>query len=84
MNLQLIVHHEEKRMGRPKGSKNKPKQKVPGFISEPSGRLNVRVSSTTRESLVQLKEDFGLNTQEEVLEKTVSIVMALRKVLTAI
>ena len=70
-------------MGRPMGSKNKPKQNVPSFISEPSGRLNVRVSSTTRESLVQLKEDFGLKTQEEVLEKTVAIVMALRKALTS-
>jgi len=70
-------------MGRPMGSKNKPKQKIPGFISDASGRLNVRVSSTTRESLVQLKEDFGLNTQEEVLEKTVAIVMALRKALTS-
>ncbi|MBP1314198.1 hypothetical protein [Herbaspirillum sp. 1130] len=70
-------------MGRPKGSKNKLKEKQPGFISEPGGRLNVRVSLTTRESLVQLKEDFGLNTQEEVLEKTVSIVMALRNAIAS-
>lgn len=70
-------------MGRPKGSKNKAKEKPPSFISEPGGRLNVRVSLTTRESLLQLKEDFGLNTQEEVLEKTVAIVMALRNAIAS-
>ncbi|WP_139347203.1 hypothetical protein [Herbaspirillum sp. VT-16-41] len=67
-------------MGRPKGSKNKPKQpNVSGFISEPAGRINARVSATTRDNLAQLKEDFGLHSQEEVLEKIVGIVMALRK-----
>ncbi|QJQ02333.1 hypothetical protein C798_19450 [Herbaspirillum rubrisubalbicans Os34] len=65
-------------MGRPKGSKNKPKPNLPGFIAEPAGRLNVRVSATTRSSLAQLKEDFGLDSQEAALEKAVAIVMALR------
>jgi hypothetical protein len=65
-------------MGRTKGSKNKPKPKVPGFISEPGGRLNVRVSITTKNSLAILKDDFKLTNQEEALEKAVAIVMSLR------
>ena len=65
-------------MGRPKGSKNKPKPQEPGFLSDPAGRINVRVSTMTRSSLSQLKEDFGLSSQEEALEKAVAIVMALR------
>ncbi|MAF04700.1 MAG: hypothetical protein CME86_20115 [Herbaspirillum sp.] len=65
-------------MGRPKGSKNKPKPRAPGFLSDPAGRINARVSTTTRTSLAQLKEDFGLSNQEEALEKAVAIVMALR------
>lgn len=66
-------------MGRPKGSKNKPKPRLPGYITEPDGRLNVRISASTRNSLAQLKEDFSLRSQEETLEKAVAIVMALRE-----
>ncbi|WP_244216414.1 hypothetical protein [Herbaspirillum rubrisubalbicans] len=85
-------------MGRPKGSKNKPKPQaapqppsepkppeelkspiIPGFISDPAGRINVRVSTTTKDGLAQLKEDFGLHSHDEVLEKAIAIVMALRK-----
>lgn len=65
-------------MGRPKGSKNKPKPPISGFLADPAGRINVRVSATTRSSLMQLKEDFDLDTQDETIEKAVAIVMALR------
>ncbi|QNB05323.1 hypothetical protein G5S34_22535 [Herbaspirillum frisingense] len=83
-------------MGRPKGSKNKstlqnePKpqdtfqaQNIPAFISDPAGRINVRVSTATKDGLAQLKDDFGLHSQEEVLEKAIAIVMALRKAVAA-
>ncbi len=79
-------------MGRPKGSKNKPKlqeafkpqeqskpRHVPGFMSDPAGRINVRVSVATKDGLAQLKDDFGLHSHDEVLEKVIAIVMALRK-----
>ncbi|MBV8624996.1 MAG: hypothetical protein JO174_16045 [Herbaspirillum sp.] len=83
-------------MGRPKGSKNKsrlqneskpqdasPAQNIPGFISNPAGRINVRVSTETKDGLAQLKDDFRLHSQEEVLEKAIAIVMALRKAVSA-
>ena len=56
-----------------------PKKAQKLLASEHEGFINVPVSRATREGLHQLKENMGVASQAEVIEKAVAILLAIQK-----